>query len=131
MDLNQVTLTVVDFDEGVRFYQMLGFRLIVSARGEYARFEAPSGSSTLSLHKGARPSGDGPVLYFEVDDVDAAFVRLKAAGIVFDAPPRDEPWRWRETRFQDPAGNRLCLYHAGQDRRFPPWRLDAPKTSDR
>jgi len=24
---------------------------------------------------------------------------------------------------RDPDGNELCLYHAGENRRFPPWRL--------
>ena len=26
--------------------------------------------------------------------------------------------------FTDPAGNRVCLYRAGEVRRFPPWRLN-------
>ena len=26
-------------------------------------------------------------------------------------------------RLTDPAGNRLCLYQAGEYRRYPPWRL--------
>jgi len=24
----------------------------------------------------------------------------------------------------DPAGNTICLYQAGEMRRFPPWRID-------
>ena len=28
-----------------------------------------------------------------------------------------------EARLTDPAGNALCLYQAGETRRFPPWRL--------
>jgi hypothetical protein len=30
---------------------------------------------------------------------------------------------------QDPDGNMICLYHAGNTRRFPPWRLsdDSPR----
>ena len=27
---------------------------------------------------------------------------------------------------RDPAGNAICLYHAGENRRFPPWRVDTP-----
>ncbi len=46
---------------------------------------------------------------------------------LFDAPPQDRPWRWREAHFADPAGNLLCLFHAGPDRRFPPWRLDTDR----
>ena len=124
MDLNQVTLEVTDFDAAVAFYERLGLRLIVSSRGEYARFELPSGSSTLSLHRTDEPVAPGPVLYFECEDVDRRFGELSSAGIAFDGVPTDQSWRWREVRFRDPSGNRLCLYHAGPDRRFPPWRLE-------
>lgn len=123
MDLNQITLSVTDFAAGVAFYQRLGLKLIVSARREYARFELPSGSTTLSLHLCDAVPANGPVLYLEVEDVDAAYRRLSAVGVAFDTEPTDEPWRWREARFRDPFGNRFCLYHAGLERRFPPWRL--------
>lgn len=124
MDLNQITVNVTDFDEAVAFYRKLGLKLIVSARGAYARFELPSGSATLSLHLAEVRPSNGPVLYFECDDVDARYEELCAAGISFESAPRDESWRWREARFQDPSGNYLCLYHAGPDRRFPPWRIE-------
>lgn len=125
MDLNQVTVEVRDFDESVEFYMKLGLRLIVSARSEYARFELPSGASTLSFHVSDAPVVGNTVLYFEVDNVDQRFEDLTAKGIAFDAPPTDQTWRWREARFADPTGNKLCLFHAGPDRRFPPWRLGA------
>jgi catechol 2,3-dioxygenase-like lactoylglutathione lyase family enzyme len=124
MDLNQVTIEVLDFEASVAFYQRIGLRLIVSARGEYARFELPSGSSTLSLHQSDHPSIGGPLLYFEVDDVDAKYLKLTGLGVHFDTKPKDQSWLWREARFCDPSGNRLCLYHAGNDRRFPPWRIE-------
>ncbi|MEM9343876.1 MAG: VOC family protein [Pseudomonadota bacterium] len=123
MDLNQVMLFTRDFAEGVSFYQSLGLRLIVSSDEAYARFEMPSGSSTLSLHVSEAPEPSETVLYFEVDDVDSTHEALSKKGIRFDSPPTDQPWRWREARFRDPTGNPLCLYHAGPDRRFPPWRL--------
>jgi len=125
MDLNQVTLEASNFEQSLAFYKMLGLKLIVSSEGRYARFELPSGSSTLSLHQADQPSVGNLLLYFEVDDVDAQYTKLLEAGIKFDSPPSDKSWRWREARFCDPAGNKLCLYHAGLDRRFPPWRLEA------
>lgn len=124
MDLNQVTLAVSDFDAAFAFYQKIGLRAITSARGEYARFELPSGSTTLSLHLTDEPVRSSTVLYFEVDDVDRRFEELRALGVIFDTEPEDMSWRWREARFRDPSGNPLCLFHAGPDRRFPPWRLD-------
>ena len=122
MNLNQITIVVDDFEKAVSFYTRLGLRLIVSARGEYARFEMPdtsAGQTTLSLHLGPRPSDNGAVLYFEIDNVDDTFRRLSDAGIAFDGVPIDQPWLWREVRFTDPAGNRLCLYHAGRKSTLP------------
>ena len=43
--------------------------------------------------------------------------------------PVEQPWLWREARLTDPAGNRLCLYQADENRRFPPWRIDDPQES--
>ncbi len=126
MDLNQITLPARDLAESVAFYRRLGLRLIVLNAGEYARFELPSGSTTLSLFQTSDPPGSA-VTYFEVDDIDRRHAELETAGIVFDAPPQDQPWRWREAHFADPAGNLLCLFHAGPDRRFPPWRLDTDR----
>ena len=125
MRLNQLTLGVTDFDEAVRFYEQLGLRLIVSARGEYARFELPEGEATLSLHLQPEAPRNGPVVYFEVDDVDAVVARLRDSGMIFDDLPTDQPWLWREARLTDPSGNRLCLFRAGEARRYPPWRISA------
>ena len=123
MDLNQVTLEAKDFDESLNFYQKIGLKLIVLSDGRYARFELPSGSSTLSIHHADQPVIGNTVLYFEVNDLDQRYLELCELGIDFDTPPTDENWRWKEARFRDPAGNKLCLLQAGLDRRFPPWRL--------
>ena len=34
-------------------------------------------------------------------------------------------WLWREARLVDPSGNVICLYHAGENRLNPPWRVGA------
>jgi len=127
VDLNQITLAVSDFAASVAFYERLGLKLIVRSETDekaYARFEAPSGSSTLSLHREAVVEAGGAALYFEVDEVDAAVKRLVEAGVAFESEPVDQPWRWREAWLRDPDGRRLCIYHAGADRRFPPWRIE-------
>lgn len=64
------------------------------------------------------------VIYFEVDDVDATVNKLKDAGLKFDSEPTDQEWLWREAYLKDPSGNSLCIYHAGQNRRYPPWRIE-------
>jgi len=35
----------------------------------------------------------------------------------------DQRWLWREACLNDPAGNRICIYHAGENRRYPPWKI--------
>ena len=113
-----------DFHASVAFNQKLGMRLIVSARDEYARFELPDGDATFSTHVRAVVPSDGPVIYFEVEDVDGTVGRLEAEEIAFSSEPQDQPWLWREARLADPSGNQLCFFHAGVNRRYPPWRID-------
>ena len=129
MRLNQVTAPASDLDASIAFYELLGLRLIVKSP-HYARFELPKGEATFSLHvvDGAIPRVNAPHLYFEFSDVglDTQVERLKAAGVEFERAPVMQSWLWREAWLRDPAGNAICLYHAGENRRFPPWRLDLP-----
>ena len=123
MDLNQITLPCVDYGASVAFYQQLGMRQIVDSPPRYARFET-SGGTTFSIHRVASVSGaSNVVVYFEVEDVDATVSQLKRKGLDFDTEPTDQEWLWREAYLRDPAGNTLCIYRAGQNRRFPPWRI--------
>ncbi|MBY0282438.1 MAG: bifunctional hydroxymethylpyrimidine kinase/phosphomethylpyrimidine kinase [Sphingomonas sp.] len=114
--LNQTTLPMAAGSEA--FYRTLGLTQIVATDdGHYARFEA-DGGATLSVEQGAAPT-----VFFECEDLDAEVARLQAAGVVFDHLPVAQEWLWREARLTDPAGNAICLYQAGENRRFPPWRL--------
>jgi catechol 2,3-dioxygenase-like lactoylglutathione lyase family enzyme len=124
MNLNQVTAPCADLDASVAFYRRLGLRLIVHDPPDYARFECPVGDSTFSLHRVPQvPAAHGIVVYFELDDLDAKVQQLEAEGLSFESGPRDQPWLWREAHLFDPAGNRVCLFHAGENRHNPPWRL--------
>jgi predicted enzyme related to lactoylglutathione lyase len=122
MNLNQVTVGFTDYAASVRFYRLLGLVQIVDSPPRYARFECPGGA-TFSLHHSEHPPSRATVVYFETDELDAEVARLQAAGIELLSGPRDEPWQWREARLLDPGGNELCLFRAGANRRFPPWRL--------
>lgn len=123
MNLNQVTVPCLDLAVSVAFYRALGLRQIVSSPPDYARFECPVGGSTFSVHRASGPVPEGgAVVYFEVEDLDATVKRLRSAGLEFDTEPRAQPWLWSEATLRDPAGNRICLFHAGRNRRYPPWR---------
>ena len=68
----------------------------------------------------------GVTIYFEVDNVDAKVDELRAAGLTIDAAPVDQRWLWREAYLSDPAGNVICIFHGGENRRNPPWRISRP-----
>lgn len=120
MRLNQVTLPAVDIAASATFWRTLGFRPVVVDE-HYCRFLAPDGDATLSIHLGGT-AGDAAV-YLESDALDSTVARLLGLGIVFDSGPTDQSWLWREAWTRDPAGNRVCLYHAGVNRLDPPWRV--------
>lgn len=124
MNLNQVTIYTGKPFETAEFFQKLGLRLIVDSLPRYARFECPDGDSTLSIHNAeVHPNGAGVVLYFECEDLDAEVERLKSIGLYFDQEPIDRDWLWREAYLHDPNGNKICLFHAAENRKNPPWRV--------
>lgn len=123
MELNQVTLPCVDYDASVAFYQALGLTQIVDSPPRYARFESNTGS-TLSIHSvESVADATGVTIYFEVDDVDAKVAELRDNGLRIVVEPVDQSWLWREATLSDPAGNVICIFHAGDNRRHPPWRI--------
>jgi ribosomal protein S18 acetylase RimI-like enzyme/catechol 2,3-dioxygenase-like lactoylglutathione lyase family enzyme len=126
--LNHVTLEASDVEESVRFYARVGLVQIVADYPNYARFVAPDGDTTLSLHRAESPRrGSSASIHFEVDDVDRTVAELKRAGFQFACDPVHQPYLWREAVLLDPDGHSVFIYHAGENRLDPPWRL-APST---
>lgn len=125
MNLNQVTIPSTSIPISITFYLTLGLQLIVHTSDDYARFIA--GSSTFSLHRVDGPVSNGAWVYFEVEDVDKAIAGLENKGIEIAERPEDKSWLWREARVKDPDGNVVIIYHAGEMRENPPWRLEDSK----
>ena len=127
MNLNQVTIYSELTVETVEFFEKLGLRRIVDSLPRYARLECPDGESTLSVCEfGELPpvaAQNNVVLYFECSDVDAEYERLTALGLEFTESPTDRPWLWRQCYLDDPNGNHICLFNAGDNRKNPPWRI--------
>lgn len=123
MNLNQVTLPVDDMKAATAFYRRLGFTQIVDTP-HYARFECPEGDSTFSLSLSEDAFDNGAIIYFESDRLDEWVADLVEIGIEFDQLPTDMRYLWREAVLRDPSGNRIKLYHAGENRRHPPWRVE-------
>lgn len=124
MNLNQVTVPSLDVEKSILFYKKLGLNLIVKALPHYARFECPEGDSTFSIHLVSElPSGQGVFVYFETDQMDEKVNELiNEQGIIIKELPEDKSWLWREARLNDPDGNQIIIYHAGNNRKNPPWR---------
>ena len=120
--LNQVTIGSQNLEESIYFYKKLNLNLIVKS-SNYARFECPNGT-TLSLE--LLKSGELPghsAIYLEHPRLDEWVLTLKNKGIVFEQEPENRNWLWREAWLKDPFGNRICLFYAGKNRKFPPWRI--------
>jgi len=124
MNMNQVTLPALNLADSVSFYRKLGLLQIVDSK-DYARFECPDGDATFSIHVADESEvGVGAATYFEHEDLDALCEHLKDEGLEFSQMPRDESWLWREAWLDDPSGNAICLYWAGENRKNPPGRVD-------
>lgn len=126
LHLNQILLSCSDIERSIAFYTGLGLQMIVRSSDhgkEYARFVAPGNQVTFSLLGNVPVVPSGSEIAFECDDLDAQVAALKARGYVFESGPTDQSWLWREAHLKDPDGHALMLFHAGENRLNPPWRL--------
>lgn len=74
------------------------------------RFEIPVGDiffviTYTDVKMPVNPDSCG--LEFAVDDVDAEYERLLAAGVEIASAPVTYPWGWRAIGFKDPDGNNI------------------------
>lgn len=104
-----------------RFYLALGCHLIVDTE-HYLRFKAPDNDTSLSFSLSSKVSPEA-VIYFETDQLDAIVASLQTKGITIEQAPSMMPYLWREAIIRDPSGHQIKLYHAGENRLNPPWRV--------
>ncbi len=124
MNLNQVTIYSAKTVETVEFFEKLGLRRIVDSLPRYARLECPDGDATISVQIDENVvAANNIILYFDCDDLGTEVARLKSMGLKFTEDPTDREWLWREAHLIDPNGNKICLFHAGENRKNPPWRV--------
>lgn len=124
MNLNQITIPSLEVVRAIDFYKKLGLRLLVHTHSKYARFECPNGDSTFSIHEvETLPQGSGVIVYFEVENVAETVSELQKKGILFESMPRAQTWLWTEARLKDLDGNQIIIFHAGENRKNPPWRI--------
>ncbi|WP_317041913.1 hypothetical protein [Winogradskyella sp. PC-19] len=69
------------------------------------------------------PKGDAIVLYFEVQNLKKEVENLKQKGIRFSTKIIEQSWLWNEAHLSDLDGNKIIIFHAGKNRKSPPWRI--------
>ena len=126
MQIDLITIIVEDYDSAIAFFtRALGFDLVedspsLTNDGRPKRWVVvrPPGAQTGVLL--ARADGERQVaaigdqaagrvgFFLRVEDFDAAYERMTAAGVDFVSSPRDEPYG-RVAVFLDIAGNRWDL----------------------
>ena len=108
-----ISLNVADVEASAAFAALLGFTEAMAADG-FVSLEHPSagvnvvflrtGLSTFKPAEIAGDAGQGTLLAFVVDDLDAEFARIAASGARVVTPPETEPWGERYCQFTDPNG---------------------------
>jgi catechol 2,3-dioxygenase-like lactoylglutathione lyase family enzyme len=97
------------------FYQdVLELELLMD-HGWIRTYGSPDTRMALQLSFAAEGGSGTPVpdLSIEVDDVDDAFERMRAAGFAVEYGPVDEPWGVRRFFVRDPLGKLVnILAHA-------------------
>ena len=84
----QAALTVEDLGRAKAFYRdALGLEHLFDAPPALSFFQCGETRLILSASDGA-PGGAGTILYYGVEDVDAACAAAGAAGALFDEAPR-------------------------------------------
>lgn len=111
--IGQIAVPVTDVERAIRFYRdTLGMRFLFQAPPGLAFFDLSGVRLMLDGPAGAQ-AGNGSVIYYQVEDLEAAFATLLERGVRFEAEPHliakmpdHELWM---AFFRDPDQNLLAL----------------------
>lgn len=109
-----LSLNVPDVEASARFAQdHFGFTTEMEAEGFVSLAHPAAGFNVIFLATGlasfkpaevAGSAGQGLLIVLVVDDLDAEFARISAAGARVVTPPETEPWGERFCQFADDNG---------------------------
>jgi len=111
--IGQIAITVKELPRAVAFYRdVLGVPMLFEAPG-MAFFQAGDVRLMLGLPEGADGARFSSIVYFRVDDIQAAHRELRGRGVVFTHEPllvhRGQEAELWLAFFPDPDGNTLAL----------------------
>lgn len=112
--IGQISLPISSLEQSIIFYRdMLGMRFLFQAPPGLAFFDCDGVRLMLDVPAKSSPETHSSLLYFSVDDIDAACDVLVARGVRFEAKPHlvaklpdHELWM---AFFRDPDRNLLAL----------------------
>lgn len=109
-------IPVTDMDRAIRFYEaVFGYKLTREQIDGYemAFFpragDQPGASGALARGDVYVPAKTGPIIYFDVDDIDAALDRATKAGASILYPKKDIGEAGYVAEIEDSEGNRIAL----------------------
>jgi methylmalonyl-CoA/ethylmalonyl-CoA epimerase len=110
----QVMIPVDDFERGIAFYRdVLGIPFLFAAPPMMAFFKSGAVRLLVGVMTAGQRAQRGSAIYFQVADINAVFMTLKANGVQFrvdphlvNRTPKSELWL---AEFTDPDGNPLAL----------------------
>ncbi|MDF2876147.1 MAG: Glyoxalase/Bleomycin resistance protein/Dioxygenase superfamily protein [Sporomusa sp.] len=109
------TISTDKLSESKEFYiKHFNFKLVYESDW-YIELIAPGLPVGISFTKPQRDAGEffngsGIIISFEVDDVDAEYLRLKEAGVEICQDLVDKPWGERSFVANDPNGAHVYIY---------------------
>ncbi|MGS2807140.1 VOC family protein [Nocardia sp. MW-W600-9] len=109
-----ISLNVADPQASAQFLiDHLGFTEQMAADGFVSLQRPDAGMNVIYLRTGlstfkpariAGSAGDGTLVVFIVDDIDAEYERLRTAGVPIETPIETEEWGERYFQMTDPNG---------------------------
>ena len=115
--LNSVYATVSDLGRARAFWTGVIGLEVLGDDGEYLRLGGAGGFS-MGMERAEEDEAPELEVVVRVDDVDATYERLQAAGVECYGPPEDMPWGARHIWLRDPDGHLISIYSsADQDAR--------------
>lgn len=112
--IGQIAVTIRKLPRAVAFYRdILGMKLLFEAPPAMAFFDCGGIRLMLSEPEGAKDEQFSSVIYYTVDDIQAAAAELQGRGVTFEGPPHiiarlphADLWM---AFLRDPDGNMLAL----------------------